>query len=118
MKNEYEYARNIVGSRVHSIDFNTRNSVYNRVNLLTIKCIAKFNYHNARNRIINKGLLLSEYPWCLEREDWGHIIKCKAISQERKELIKRLYNKIMKAKTSLDIEQEILAILYDIVQYL
>ena len=104
MKNKYEYARNIVGSAVHNIDFNMRNSFYNGVKLLTIKYVAKFNHYNARNQIINKGLPSSECPQCLEREDWRHIIKYKAISQERKELIKRLHNKMIKAKTSLDIE--------------
>ena len=118
MSNEYKYARNIVGSGFNDIDFNTRNSFYAGIPLLIIKCIAKFNHYNIRNQMINKGLLSSEYPQYFEREDWGHIIQCKAISQDKRELIKRLHRKIMKAKTNVDTEQEILAMLNDIVQYL
>jgi len=76
------------------------------------------NHHGKQNININRGLVEDKYPRCTEKEDWHHIIRYKAISEQRREFLIELHDKLLEENKDRTFENEILRILHDIVQYL
>ena len=62
MKEEEEYTRNIVSSKVKYIDLHARNYFFIGTIVSIIKYTSKFNQHRVRNKLINEGLGLNKYP--------------------------------------------------------
>ena len=50
MKDKEEYARLIFGYNIEQIDLHARNCFFEGTTISTIKCIAKFNHHEVRNK--------------------------------------------------------------------
>ena len=78
----------------------------------------KFNHHNKRNKIINKCLASDKCFQCLEKESWGHIVQCNTLSKDKRIFIKLICNKLIKERKDNTNEQDILAMLNNIMQYL
>ena len=73
------------------------------------------NYHGKRNININRCLVNNKCPRCTKKEDWHHIIRYKAISEQRREFLIELHNKLLEENKNRTFENKILQILYDIV---
>jgi len=76
---EKVYTKNIVGSNIEYIDFNTRNSFFSGSMVLMLKYTSKFNQHGTQNKLMNDRVVPNECPCCYEKEDWDHIVKYKAL---------------------------------------
>ena len=119
MASKESYTREHLGLNYHKVDIEARDYFHAGVSTSTLKCIAGFNQHGNRNRIINRYIILAECPRCLAEEMWEHIVQYLQNPIENKvDFIIDLYTKLMKVKPS-DIDPQIIKdMIVDIREYL
>ena len=112
---EWLYATSQLGSNTALVDIKARNYFYKGTSASKLKCIVKINHYRKQNVNINRGLVEDKCPRYTENEDQHHIIRYKAISEQRREFLIELHDKLQEENRDGTFKNKILRILHDIV---
>ena len=78
MEEEKLYAKKKYPNHYELIDYEAHNCFISGTTMIVmLKCTYGFNQYATRDRTINYGQLVKEYPCCSNKEIWSHVIQCR-----------------------------------------
>ena len=96
IQEEYYLAFRKYNNKMATLDLASRAIIYTGVMNGVIKFYCRFNHYMMRDSIINRLVIIDEYPMYLEIETWQHVIICEKNKDIIIEYITKLKKELMK----------------------
>ena len=114
---ENNYINQQSNNKEYLINIEARSIFYRGLSVAFLKYMASTNYYGTRNRKINNQMVTSSCLRCSTEEDWEHIILYPIITEEKKDFLRKLYNKLKKIDTNNSLETDWKELIHNIIQY-